>query len=329
MKILMVWISALLLVVASGLEASCCGQKEEFTLEIGNIGYRVDRVHWSVEGPNDSPPLLSRVRWKDIQSYQVMGTFKWVSPDRIYIRGMADYGKIFHGRFQEVDFIDEDTPSTIIRGRADRGEVFDFNGGIGYHFSFLANRATIAPLVGFSHHEQHFRENHTIHLIQPLTGFNGEVSGFHGHYRSRWNGPWAGADFTFGMTHCLALYGGGEYHWNVHYKAQGKSNFVTPAMTNYQQHAEGHGELFTLGIAYKVSRHWSVNIVGNYQGWHTRDHDAEQEVPGALSFGSGSGSSGSSGSSSSSSGSDNSNELELRPVHWHSWSVMFSILAKY
>lgn len=303
---------------------------EEIMLDL-SVGFRQDSLHWnsgqfefpyltsdsssssSTTAPSSSSSSSSSslsgdqsrtFRWRELHISQVALTGKYINCYNYYFRALADYGRIHEGQHAVRRYID--LGSDILEyskteARADKGEVYDFNGGIGYHFRFLCNRGTISPLVGYSYHAQHLHMNH-YDVEFDLLDFNyGRLDGVKGRYFTRWKGPWVGVDFTLYMTCDLKLFGSAEYHW-VHFRAFGKRPTLFDLTTDrFHQHAKGRGICYLLGASYDVWDSWTIGLVGTYQAWRTRkgtDRVYTDEGP----F-----------------------DADLFVVHWHSMSAMVNI----
>lgn len=303
MKRLVCVFGVYLLINSSQAVAGCCHHScydhSEISVEIGG-GYRRDRLSWTQEIVPGFIDTESRNSWRDIQSYQVVGTARWTTPDHIYFRVTGDYGKISHGNFRERLDVGDDPSFPIIIDHADsdHGEVFDVSGGIGYNYMFAGNRVSIAPIIGFSHHQQHLIMDDFFRSLD-LIGTRGPLPGVHSKFHTKWSSPWIGADFTFKMTCSLWLYGSGEFHWDVRYKAKG--DFEQRLIHDFNQGGWGRGYVAMLGLAYRPCDTWSVNISANWQYFRVRDAHQDEDLFGFPIH------------------------TEVEHVRWHSWSAMATL----
>lgn len=304
--------------------------EEEGTFEL-STGYREDRLRWSIKTPSGNsssyssssssssassglPHVVSKLHWKGLHSAQVMATARYVNAYNIYFKGIADYGRICEGKERDRDFLVSSSSSSgssssssslsssdefaSSKARADRGEVFDLFAGIGYHFRFLCNRATISPLVGYSYHEQRIKMDHLSVDFVNFGSSSDDISGMHSNYRARWKGWWVGFDFTLYMTCNLKLFGGAEYHW-VHFHGSGNWDLRRDFVDAFRQRAIGRGEIFSLGINYDFMRDWYVGLQGNYQAWRTTRSGKDKVFLEHRSI-----------------------DSKLNVVHWHSFCAM-------
>jgi Protochlamydia outer membrane protein len=128
-------------------------------------GWRRDNIDWKVRHVGSSyvdAMAKSHIEFKDMESYTVSGKARFIDPS-YYIRLSADYGLGFKGRGKEhfklySSLFDCSEVGVHTNNPAKNGnEVYDFNGAIGYPYSFCCNRLSVIPLLGFSYHRQHLR----------------------------------------------------------------------------------------------------------------------------------------------------------------------------
>ena len=284
-----------------------------------DLGYRQDRLNWSLgdarkrgrhhgHGHHKGLKKISELSWKNIRSRQVMANLMVINCHNIYFRGTAAYGNIFDGKETDKDFGGTKCDHFLIeksKARADKGEVFDLTAGVGYYFRFLCNRVQIAPLVGYSHHEQHFRMNDLRVVFDRNHEREGRVPGLDSSYRTRWFGPWAGVDLYLKMTRKWNLYASAEIHY-AYYRARGNWNLRSDFVKDFKHNAIGWGQVYTWGLNYDLLCHWNVGIMGTYQSWCTTQGGKDRTF-----F------------------RDGPRRTRLNKVRWHSVSVMGSIGFKY
>lgn len=259
----------------------CCGWNYSADAYL-SAGYRQDRLSWTIAAPSGSPNILSLLEWKDLRLWEIKGQFDVLLCNRIYIRGYADYGKICHGRNRDSDYDGDNKTLEFSRSvaKSDKGEVFDFSGGIGYQFNLsdwlclCDNQWTITPLVGYSYHEQHLRDYDGVQVISE--GFNeigeevpagplGPFPGLHSNYRAKWRGPWVGFDTSCEIFCNWKIFGSFEYHW-AHYHGTGHWNLRPEFVKDFTQTTHnGHGYLVDIGTRYEFWCNWSAGIDFQYQ----------------------------------------------------------------
>lgn len=289
----------LLFITLSNIPAEASAPR--FALDLGG-GYRRDHVDWTIAGPDGVPDVLSSLEWKNLKIWQVTGTVRWVTCDNLYIRAYGNYGHIYHGKNIDRDFEGDDETLEFSRSTANasKGHVWDASGGIGYMFSFVGRRVTIAPLIGYSHHEQHLHQYDLFLEIPPI----GSIPDLNSNYRAKWRGPWVGVDMTLDtMCNCIQLFATAEYHFWGKFHAKGHWNLRPEFIKDFRQHAWAHGVLGTLGANYNFSRCWALTLAGTYIKWRSwSGHDRVFFAEGPA-------------------------DSRLNPVHWESWQ--FTGTVKY
>lgn len=316
----------------------CSGQllakfgKEGLTLDF-SAGYRQDYFKWNVSGPDGVPHILSELKWDKLNSYGFLVEGRYVNCYHIYFRGYADYARIYCGRNHDTDFAGHhrhhDSSSSgssssgssssghhhhrafeILRteGKANKGELFDFSGGIGYQFTFLVDRVSVSPVGGYSEHEQHLNISDVEIEFNAITDFVGPVPGVHSRYNARWQGPWVGVDYTLQMTCNMWAYGTAEFHW-ARFQAKGHWNLRSDFVDDFRQKGHGHGRVFTFGINYDMGSIWhrtlSFGLIGTYQTWRLNNGtDRVFFREGHV-------------------------KSKLNTIHWWSWSVMAQVNYRY
>lgn len=269
-------------------EAADCCQPEDcsgwnfYTDWTLSTGYRQDRLTWTIADPTGSPNILSELQWNDLRIWEIKGQFEVLFCDRIYVRGYADYGKIFHGRNRDSDYAGNDKTLEFSRSKAksDKGEVFDFSGGIGYQFHLgdwfclCDTDWTFTPLLGYSYHEQHLRDYDGVQLINSAfnefgeevpAGPLGPFPGLHSNYRAKWRGPWVGFDTCYPISCDWKVFGSFEYHW-AHYHGTGHWNLRPDFIKDFTQTSNnGHGYVIDAGTSYDFWCNWSAGLTFSYQ----------------------------------------------------------------
>ncbi len=243
---------------------SLCGI--EASLDLGS-GYRQDNFNWNISGGESGPNVLSELKWKDLKMWEVYTKLKMTLPCHFYIRLHADYGRICKGKNSDTDFLGnhKTQPFSLSYSKANKGEVFDFSFGLAYLCNFFHERLKIAPLLGFSMHEQHLRMIHgnvVLDLFDPL--MVGSLPDLHNNYRARWYGPWMGLDVVFTLGENLELFATYEYHW-AKYDGTGHWNLRTDFLDDFKHTGIGTGSLFSLGGFWNFCTRWNVGVTFQYQ----------------------------------------------------------------
>ncbi len=217
------------------------------SLEIG-VGYRQDRLEWKTDSEfgssyggyynNNNPARLeSKLKWHDLQIWQIEGKGKYVTCDNIYLRASGDYGWITSGKNKDSDYIERSGQGSgsygyngygnsgsfeIAKSKSNaHGHVYDAKIAVGYQFKLCDDSFGITPLIGYSWHGQHINDNHLkenrfAHLpdadvIRAKSsgyypsfseygsgyGSGSSSGGDNSHYHNRWNGFFLGFDYDY------------------------------------------------------------------------------------------------------------------------------------
>ena len=240
-------------------------QGTEISFNIG-AGYRQDSLNWNISGGEFGPNILSELKWKDLWMWTASSELKIIFPYNFYFRFNGDYGKICHGKNQDIDYLGDDRSHafSISYSKANKGEAFDFSFGTGYQYSIFQDRFKISPLFGFSHHEQHLRMIHgelVFDLLDP--SLQGSLSDLHSHYRAQWHGPWIGVDADFDLSSHFKIFGRYEYHW-AFYNGTGHWNLRND-LDGFEHSGFGKGFLISMGTSYKFFSDWGLGAIIKYQ----------------------------------------------------------------
>lgn len=228
-------------------------------------GIRQDNLDWNIKAADGSPDVLSELTWTDLTIIQIKAAGKLIVSDKFYMRGSVDYGEIIHGDNQDSDYSGDDRTGEYSRSNnsTDDGNVFDVSAGLGYQFRI--NRFTIAPLLGYSYHEQNLVITDGYQTI-PRTG---HFPGLDSTYDAQWKGPWTGLDFSFKIIEKLIVSGVVEYHW-ADYKGVGdwnlRDDFEHPR--SFEHTSAGSGILVSAAINYAFSKRIGISLIANYQDWY-------------------------------------------------------------
>lgn len=284
------------------------GQVCDNEFELGYT-YRRDSLNWSI-GLDEGPNVLSDLSWRDLYINQLT-TYGYVATDEhLYLRWVADYGRIFHGTNQDSDYFDDDRENEFSRSinKANKGEVFDLSAAIGREFYFFCNQLRIVPLVGYAWNEQHLRmfDGEQV-LFTPNPAAVGPIENLHSSYKARWYGPWLGIDLFYLINNCLTAFGTIELH-SVSYRGIGHWNLREDFVDNFHHKAHGQGVTSAVGLKYQYNSQWNISLTAQYQtqrthkGNHSVLIDIGDEVP--IFVG-----------------------ARLNPVHWH--SAAFTVTGGY
>lgn len=232
-------------------------------------GYRQDAFKWSIAGPDNIPNVLSEIKFKKLQLWQVRLSGRSLELCNFYVRYSLSYGKIFAGKTQDSDYFGENRTREFSRSYADagRGEVFDTSVSVGYMLKFPCG-LNIAPLAGTSYHMQNLQMYNGRQVVNGLSDFLGKIKGLNSTYKSRWEGPWLGADLVWQIHSRLSFLGTFEYHW-AKYHARGDWNLRSQFLDDFKHKAHGHGTVLRLGVVYQLSPRCLLSLTFGSQSWTT------------------------------------------------------------
>ncbi|HIJ54753.1 MAG TPA: TonB-dependent receptor [Deltaproteobacteria bacterium] len=248
------------------------GFNTAFTL---GSGYRSDNLDWNIAGDisGNNPNVLSELNWEDLGIFQVKLDNVTIFRG-IYFRGAVAYGWIITGDVQDSDYLGDNRTLEFSRSNnnADDGNTFDATVGIGYQFSFGSNFLSLAPMVGYSRHEQNLTltgGNQTIPPAGPFAGLNST-------YEAEWTGPWVGADLVFQMPYEKKYFEkfsfrvSFEYHW-ADYNAEAdwnlRTDFTHPK--SFEHDADGSGWIVSADWNIFFTSQLGFKMSVNYQSWDT------------------------------------------------------------
>lgn len=261
----------------------CCGPYiEEMYLQVGT-GYRHDDFNWSIGDPDNCldlglPDVLSRLTWKDLGIWTVNLEADILTCGNVLLRARATYGTIFHGHvrdsdFWDVPFCEEEFEFSRSESKANKGQIYDYSGAIGYEYVWWDGAFIILPLAGYSYEAQHLNmfDGEQLINVDPFTGDLGplgEIHGLHSTYKTRWYGPWIGLDLAWNVNLCLSVYAEYEYHW-TQYRGHGHWNLRPDLPHGFSHRAHGKGHMLKGGLEYEFCPGWLIGIDAEYQLWRT------------------------------------------------------------
>lgn len=283
-----------------------------------SLGYRNDNLNWSVADPSGTPDVLAKVKWDNLQIIQTKAQAHLHLLNLFYIRGSADYGWIVDGHNRDANYAGDGETLEFYhtKGLANKGEVFDFSGGIGWQLNFCICQSTLRffPMIGYSYSEQHLTDHNGEFLAN--TGFStigseiplaalGPIDGLHGNYRAKWRGAWVGFDAFMPIGCNIELFGTFEYH-RLKYHGTVHWNLRTDFTADIDQKAKkGYGYVASGGLKYTLCENVFTGLTGSYYRMDShRGSDTTFFAAGLT-------------------------ETRLNKVVWESWSIMCDIGVYY
>jgi hypothetical protein len=324
-------------------------------IDIGS-GWRQDKVDYTSTYPTYSTirgiaavPLAVAEAENYVESVDYEGLRSWTFAGKaeykqmgILARVYGQYGLLYSGHSSVISTNDTSPLlNSTYNAESDRGEVFDFGVAAGVPFCLhpCGFNVTFTPIVGWSQHEQHLRQQIAQIIADPslsLLGLNPMTAPLllvganrphmYNSYQTRWNGVFAGYDLAVDLP-CsdIVLYNSFEWHF-PHLLTRGQYNtdtlaLVTPALAptgitytgrqyNYTQKGWGNGFVVRGGAEWFLNRCWSVGILGSYTRFWVDDayQDATISSPATLA---------------------GPKSIGTTNIHWSSWYVVGTLGFQY
>ena len=239
-------------------------------------GYRIDDLDWNIAGDinGNNPNIISELTWKDLESFQLKMAGKTTFQQLLMLRGSLAYSWIFDGENQDSDYLGNDRTLEFSRSNnnSDEGNMLDASFGIGWQFTFGRSDFVMAPVIGYSYHEQNLTMTDGYQTIPP----SGPFSGLDSTYETEWKGPWIGLDFTLRTDEKskimpeIETFISIEYHWADYYAEADwnlRTDFAHPK--SFEHEADGQGFILNTGLKFIFNYNWLLNVNLDYQNWST------------------------------------------------------------
>lgn len=234
-----------------------------------SAGYRKDNLSWSIADGGIN--VASEVGWKNTVIAQMRATGKLKLGSDWLLRGIYTTGAVKSGSNRDSDYAGNNRMQEFSRSDSRTGgAVRDASIGLGrkFHLLDLASGGAmyIVPLAGVSIHQQSL----SMYDGQQTIPANWALTGLNNTYDTQWKGSWLGMDALLGVGENISLTGTTEYHW-VDYLAEANWNlrrdFAHPV--SFRHIARGRGALVSVGVVYRFSRNFLMNVSLEQQKWNT------------------------------------------------------------
>jgi len=251
-------------------------------------GYRHDNVEWAFAGGSHSPSELWRMKFNDLQLWEIAANYSYTTCNNYYIRLNGDYGRILSGHCRAIGWARDNKHAEFssIKGKANKGHVYDVTGGIGYTFTSNGHRFIGTPVLGYSWRYQFlnmFDADQVVNLPRALLGIYedadlsrvhsrgklGHINGLKVNYNPRWFGPFLGFDWMVIVEPCFLVFGRVEWYFAEQFRANGKWNHRDRYLLDFSHHAAGSGLVLNLGGNYRLGNGWFIGVEGEYRNFQT------------------------------------------------------------
>lgn len=243
---------------------------------MAGYAYRTDQFNWDIAGTIDGtdPNILSELTWEDVSVHQFRVAMRLQRAKALYLRSHVHYGVIVEGENQDSDFREDDRQEEFSRSvnQSDKGHTWDISLGIGYPIFSNADSLSLAPVVGFSHHQQELHMTDGYQVIPPQGSFSGLDSSYH----AKWSGPWVGVDLNFNLKaisrrlRSMMVFAVYEHHW-AEYRATADWNLRTDFQhpRSFEHEANGQGDRWMVGLQSRLTPGASLRFYYEEQRWDT------------------------------------------------------------
>lgn len=234
-------------------------------------GWRQDYLNWNIAGFHNEPNILSELKWKDLQMWEISGSYIGTFCDWIYLRAKGDYAQIYSGRNTDADFLGNNRTElfSLSHNSANKGEAFDLSIGIGIPFHFFCDQLFIAPLIGYSQMEQHLSLHNGFQVFDAFSGFRGHFQGLHSNYRARWMCGFIGFDSAYEINCDSYVAFNAEYYFS-RYHGSGHWNLRTDLLDDFKHRGWAHGYSVYAGAFYRIWYQAFLGLGVNWRYFHLR-----------------------------------------------------------
>lgn len=251
-----------------------------------NVGYRHDKLDWSVAGQEGFPNIFAELDWPDIHSIQAGTRYILSGWDSIYLRGEGYFGWILQAENIYSIYLNEDRSDLFSREKACRtgDRLWGVKIGLGAHLLKSGGPFDLAILGGYSYQGLRLRWRDpklVFSELQPL----GAVVDLVAKYRPKWQGGWVGMDGILRWRTCLTFVGTYELHWAT-FRSHGVWNwtmnqnevlFLEGVNRSYRQQwkdcSTAWGHVFAGSLTYNTSENWYLGLFANAQYFKARACD--------------------------------------------------------
>lgn len=252
---------------------------QEISFEAG-VGYRQDKLSWSLGGGQGGPSTLSKLTWSDIRSVDFQGELEATFCDGYYMRLDGNYGHVYHGRNSDKDYLVhpqtfEDFLFFETHADASKGCLWDVSIAGSCLTYCLCDCWELRPLLGYSIHNQRLHMNDGVIVVDAFFPQNIglDFPDLDSRYNTFWSGPWIGFDLDYTGCSCWSFSTSQEIH-ALYYHAKGHWNLREDIVGDFHHNGWGWGYFTKFAVDYEIGCGWRVGAQVKYNYCRMNDgHD--------------------------------------------------------
>lgn len=228
-------------------------------------GYRYEKQDFSISGPHAKPNILSELSFKNVDVY-ITRLAVSVTKNDYFLQAMGAYGKIFHGKAVDDDYLFDDRKGQYSHStHTISGEyTTDVLVRFGKAFS-VRNGYIVSPYIGYSAYTQRMRfcggDGWALHPMSSSGRKCSKAHGLNSTYKAIWYGPELGVKLTTAISATCSMYASytcifplkyeGSGHWNL--RRKGERSFE---LNN--KSSKSFGNNIALGAIWSLCNNWSI-----------------------------------------------------------------------
>lgn len=245
-------------------------------------GWRKDEIDWNIAGNLDgeAPSVLAEYKWPEVNTWVSSVEAGVVLADKFVVDTAFAYGQTQDG-FNEVAEYDGENRTrmaTLTETQSDEGYSYDGSVGLGLLVDLKRNKNFksfdsfyMKMLGGYSYHTQYLSMTDGNETFNAYEAADGAYDGLDSTYEMRWQGPWMGLELR-GTEDKLSSMARLKYHYFDYY-GEGDLNlqpdFQHPK--SFDHNAQGTGLSVDLGVGYRLTPSWDVNLVWSMKDWQIQN----------------------------------------------------------
>jgi hypothetical protein len=238
-----------------------------------SAGYLQSDLGWDVGSPTGKPNTLLDSQWDRVELFNIQAGLTADLPYGLALKTAGSYGWEISGAARQTLYMDDNrmSPFATMQGDSDDSYQWALSLGLGYPLDLgVPFRSPywlrVTPLGGYAWNRQKYtlkNGRQTIDLPHGAAVDNADHNE-ELRYKADWDGPWLGADMTFGMAANHQFFSSFEHHW-VDYSADGRSeNNDRLVDGKYQHNTDATGINASVGYRFVSEELWGVTLSADY-----------------------------------------------------------------